>query len=845
MPGAPPIVHAEPAAQPAPGGRRRRGPGRRRRRRAARRPRRRPLRRQPRRRADSTRPLADGADLVRHRLEPAPGPALGQRAARTSGYTERRRRDGRSSTTPPTTASTSSPARGDDAATVTEQRRRALGRGHRLRQPGHATRPRTGPPTPSTAIPVTAWRVGRPHPVEGERLVVHARPARHHRPPDAPPADDRAPQPLDHEGPAPLRRRRRPSTSTSATSSRAAPGQRIDIGPRARSTPSSSRSPATTTARSPATTASRRSGSPSSRIGDAAPAVDEVVRLPADLLAAAGAGLGRPPAHGAAHPPAGRPARADPHRRGGALARTFTLPAARTFTRDRHGPGLRRGPRRRRRRRARRRPAGQRDGARAHLPGEPGIAGAAAVDGDPATAWQTPIARRGGPDASRSRRRRRRRSTTSTSTVLADGRHSVPTALALTRRRRPAGRPSPCPPVADDPSRENATATVPVTLPAPVTARTLGRDPRRHPRRCRRPTTSAASPPTCRSAIAELGRRRLHAAAPAGAAARAPAAPTSSRVDGTPVRVRVDGHGGRRRGPPAARPSSRAAARSRSAAGAHDCAPPSGATCGIDVDRLVLDSGARRRRLAAPARPAPPAVTSTRPDPACPTTCAVDGAHAAVLARARPEPQRRLARPCPDGHDLGAPTLVDGYANGWRITPPPGGAPSPHASRGRPSVSCGSASVGRRWPSWPAWCSSWSTGAGVPGPLEPSDGPPAPAAGALVVAGGRPSASPSSAARPAGLAAAATAAAGPCGPRRAPAVAPAPACWTHGRWWRPTWWPRRSATPSRPTSTGPAPSAPSTRWRGPPSPPPSPSSSCRRGKRLVRPPNCVSGPVTR
>ena len=28
-----------------------------------------------------------------------------------------------------------------------------------------------------------------------------------------------------------------------------------------------------------------------------------------------------------------------------------------------------------------------------------------------------------------------------------------------------------------------------------------------------------------------------------------------------------------------------------------------------------------------------------------------------------------------DGHDLGPATLVDGYANGWRVAPPPGGAP--------------------------------------------------------------------------------------------------------------------------------------------------------------------------
>ena len=96
--------------------------------------------------------LADGADLVRDRLQPPPGPALGQRARERRLHRAAPARS-RSSTTPPTTASTCSPA------PATTPPRSPSSAGVRSVQATSATatrsptRPRTAPPTPWTAIP--------------------------------------------------------------------------------------------------------------------------------------------------------------------------------------------------------------------------------------------------------------------------------------------------------------------------------------------------------------------------------------------------------------------------------------------------------------------------------------------------------------------------------------------------------------------------------------------------------------------------------------------------------------------------------------------------------------------
>jgi hypothetical protein len=105
-------------------------------------------------------------------------------------------------------------------------------------------------------------------------------------------------------------------------------------------------------------------------------------------------------------------------------------------------------------------------------------------------------------------------------------------------------------------------------------------------------------------------------------------------------------------------------------AGPHDLRTAVGRDLGVDIDHLVLTSAAT---VAAAARPAPPTITVTGQTRVS-YDLRVDDARQPfwlVLGQSRNDGWHAVL----DGHDLGAPMLVDGYANGWRVTPPPGGAP--------------------------------------------------------------------------------------------------------------------------------------------------------------------------
>ncbi len=252
-------------------------------------------------------------------------------------------------------------------------------------------------------------------------------------------------------------------------------------------------------------------------------------------------------------------------------------------------------------------------------------------------------------------------------TVFADGRHSVPTTLSLTAD---GGAPVTVavPPIADDPTRENAAATVRVPLPQPMTATQLavGID-------AIRPITTidyiSERPVDLPVAVAELGVAGLTQPAPSGALAETCRSDLVT-VDGAPVPVRVGGSvaDATARLPLTVAPCGPPLSLGP---GPHDVRTAVGRDGGIDIDRLVLDSSPATPAApaAAPAGPAaaPPALTVTgqtrvsydlRVDGATQPFWLVlgqslnDGWHARV-----------------NGADLGPPTLVDGYANGWRITP--------------------------------------------------------------------------------------------------------------------------------------------------------------------------------
>jgi hypothetical protein len=401
------------------------------------------------------------------------------------------------------------------------------------------------------------------------------------------------------------------------------------------------------------------------QVGDPSPHVDEVVRLPRDLLAGAGARSAdhrltvlltrqRADQH--------EPIRSDPEL---SISRTFSLPTARTFTVS--GTARISGVA----------PDAAIDAALGtasggltatasdRLPGEPAMRAAAAVDGDPTTAWQTPIGVVTGQALTV-------RSPTPVTfdhldlTVFADGRHSVPTALAIAAD---GGAPVtvPVPAIADDPAHENAAVTVRVPLPAPVTASSL--DVGIAAIRAQSTIDYISERPVdLPVAVAELGVPGLRAAAPEAAL------PGSCRtdlvtVDGQPVPVRVTGSGADATarlplavtacGPPLVL-----------GPGPHDVRTAVGRDVGIDVDRVVLDSAAP---AAAPAPGAAPTLTVTgrarvsydgRVDGATQPFWLVLGQSLNAGWHARV-----------GGHDLGPATLVDGYANGWRVTPPPGGGP--------------------------------------------------------------------------------------------------------------------------------------------------------------------------
>ena len=163
VPGAPPIVRTEPASRPLVVAGRRRRARRPRRRRAARRARAGPLRRQPRRpprpppgRARPTAPTSWSPTRT------ASAASAGAACSENSGATEAvgehaaRRRPDRQ---PPRRL----PRRTDRRSDRDRAGRRGVGRGDRLRQPRHATRPRTVRRWPSTAIPRRRGASARSH----------------------------------------------------------------------------------------------------------------------------------------------------------------------------------------------------------------------------------------------------------------------------------------------------------------------------------------------------------------------------------------------------------------------------------------------------------------------------------------------------------------------------------------------------------------------------------------------------------------------------------------------------------------------------------------------------------
>ncbi len=297
-----------------------------------------------------------------------------------------------------------------------------------------------------------------------------------------------------------------------------------------------------------------------------------------------------------------------------------------------------------------------------------------ALDGDPTTAWSPQV----GDPTGQALTVQLGRAVTFDHLdlrLVTDGRHSVPTRIRIDGGGQT--RTVTIPALPDVPA-DNATAAAPVTFPA-LTASEV----RVTVEAVRAVTTDeyfTHLPTPLPVAIAELGipgvrRAPLPATFPADCRA------DLLTVDGAPLPVRIVGDtttavtGGtlhvERCDPTGAAP-----APLQLGAGVHELRATPASTTGINLDGLVLASGARGvpvaldtpvASIAAPATHTTPKVEITGNHE---TTIHAQVRHATspfwlVLGQSFNDGWHATV----NGHDLGTPQLVDGMSNGWRVTP--------------------------------------------------------------------------------------------------------------------------------------------------------------------------------
>ncbi|MGI9646094.1 MAG: alpha-(1-_3)-arabinofuranosyltransferase domain-containing protein [Ilumatobacteraceae bacterium] len=287
------------------------------------------------------------------------------------------------------------------------------------------------------------------------------------------------------------------------------------------------------------------------------------------------------------------------------------------------------------------------------LPGAPGARGAAARDGRVDTAWQTPFGDARG--ATLTIEHGASGLTTGEVTIswLDDGQHSVPTALSITNEtgdRRDLALP------AVDPVDGVATASLPIPAYDARTSTVVVTD------------VEDASVPDYFSGLPQVLPIGVAEIAFAGEVVPSIPGEVDSgcradlfELDGAPIPVRVTGD----RETALARGELRLTLCESPlglAAGSHTLHATAGAATGFDVDRVVLDS-----TVPAVAAGPPPAVE------------VLDEGRTSLHAEIGPSPEvvwltlnqswNAGWAASVDGEDLGPPILIDGYANGWLLSP--------------------------------------------------------------------------------------------------------------------------------------------------------------------------------
>ncbi|HET6793379.1 MAG TPA: alpha-(1-_3)-arabinofuranosyltransferase family protein [Acidimicrobiales bacterium] len=419
-----------------------------------------------------------------------------------------------------------------------------------------------------------------------------------------------------------------------------------------------------------------QSGVGFAEVGVAGQRADEVLRLPTDLLARMGdASLGhrltilmsrdRAPVV---------PPRTDPEVD---LARTFRLPTARSFAVE----GLARlsplvpddiidrlvgtvtdGS-----------PVVARSSGR--LPGDPDARASSTLDGDPSTVWSPGLGPQQGNWLQYDLRRPVGFDHLSL-TLVDDGRHSVPTTLTVSaggasRVVTVPSTPTPTPSGA----RPGAVRTVDLSF-APLSGRRV------------RLTVDAVRQVdtldyysdkqiTLPVAVAEVGVPGMPRIASPPAQLPSPCRSDLLTVDGRPVPVRMVGStaSALALGELPLVACGSAASGVALGPGSHDVRTVPGRDTGVDIDSLTLDSApggaplpGRVGRAPAPSGAAAPTVTVVASGPTSQRVVVHHPAGPFWLVLGQSHNQGWEAR-VDGGGDLGSPRIVDGYANGWWVTP--------------------------------------------------------------------------------------------------------------------------------------------------------------------------------
>jgi hypothetical protein len=311
------------------------------------------------------------------------------------------------------------------------------------------------------------------------------------------------------------------------------------------------------------------------------------------------------------------------------------------------------------------------------LPGDLAARPSAAFDGNPKTAWVNAFGGNIGSwlqfDA---------KAPTALSSlnlqVIADGKHSVPTTLRFDVTGGTGGTQSRTLtlPAISDRKAEDSTVSVPVSF-APVTG-TKFRLTITGERREDTEDYFNHSPLELPVGIAEVGAGQLRVA-PATASLAGTCRSDLMTIDGKPVSVQIGG--------------STAAAVNRDglnlrlcgdpvtlSAGTHTLKTARGSLTGIDLDRLLLSSAATGA-AGNPADPFPGQVRTAQTGPTPHVVVTGEGPVAYRLSVTGAEPGKPFwlvlgqslspgwSAKIVGGKTLPAPQLVDGYANGWLITP--------------------------------------------------------------------------------------------------------------------------------------------------------------------------------